>query len=315
MGVQHLRFMARAEPISRALDAETDPERRRRLELVLATRSFAESSGLKVGGSYEEISETSDLAVAYVVTAALQDRLEPYQWSYPIIGRIPYRGYFERRRADGFASKLRGQGYDTHVVRAGAYSTLGWFDDPLPSSVLEYDDVAVVDLVLHELVHGTVYIPNDIAFNETLASAVAARLTIRFFELREDRESARIARKRHEQWLEQGRLLDALADRLDDYFAQTADRSAADRLQGRQKIYLESLVALESSGLIRPDPALSTEERLNRLNNAIFLALWRYRKHSQVIEDYLDRWPDVDVALRSLPSAVDGEGSPYDALR
>jgi hypothetical protein len=181
--------------------------------------------------------------------------------------------------------------------------------------VLEYDDVAVVDLVLHELVHGTVYIPNDIAFNETLASAVAARLTIRFFELREDRESARIARKRHEQWLEQGRLLDALADRLDDYFAQTADRSAADRLQGRQKIYLESLVALESSGLIRPDPALSTEERLNRLNNAIFLALWRYRKHSQVIEDYLDRWPDVDVALRSLPSAVDGEGSPYDALR
>ncbi len=307
--------MARAEPISQALDTETDPERRRRLELVLETRSFAESSGLDVGGSYEEVSETSDLAVAYVVTAAFRDRLEPYQWSYPIIGRVPYRGYFERSRADGFASKLRGQGYDTHVVRAGAYSTLGWFDDPLPSSVLAYDDVAVVDLVLHELGHRTVYVPNDIAFNETLASAVAARLTIRFFELRKDGESARIARRRHEAWLEQGRLLDALAARLDGYFAKTAGSSATDRLAGRQKIYLESLAALESSGLIRPEPALSTEERLDRLNNAIFLALWRYRKDSQMIEAYLDRWPDVDVALRSLPSAVEGEGSPYDALR
>jgi len=106
-------------------------------------RRFAEDRGLDVGGSYLEIADTNGLATAYVVTAAYPDRLEAYQWSYPVVGRIPYRGYFDRGEAEAFGRRMESDGLDTHIVEAAGYSTLGWLDDPLPSGLIDYDDVAL----------------------------------------------------------------------------------------------------------------------------------------------------------------------------
>ncbi|MEE8312197.1 MAG: aminopeptidase [Candidatus Binatia bacterium] len=311
VGFQHLRFMARARPIAELIDEETDPIRVRRLELVLAAREFAAASGLTVGGSYEKVSDTSGLSTAYVVTAAHRDRLEPVVWSYPVVGRIPYRGYFERESAEQFGAKLGEKGYDVYIVEAGAYSTLGWFDDPLPSGVLDYDDVALVDLVLHELVHGTIYIPGDIAFNETLATAVAGRLTIRFFEERGASEEASTASERRERWLAQSRTLDRLAAELDVYFASAEGREADTMLAGRREIYERAVPGMAELGLV---PDESDAGLIDRLNNAVFLALWRYRKRAHAIDAYLGSCVDTGSALSSLPTVVGGAEDPYAAL-
>ena len=200
VGAEHLRFVYRAVPISEEIARTADPERRAKLELVLAAREFAARNGLEPGGSYAQVSETAGLATAHVVTAAYQERLEPYVWEYPVVGAMPYRGYFERADADAYASKLRAEGLDTHVVAASGYSTLGWFDDPLPSGVLALDPVGIVGFVVHELTHRRLFVPDEIDFNETLASAVQARLTERFFAERGDTAGVEAATVRHEAW-------------------------------------------------------------------------------------------------------------------
>ena len=125
VGLEHLRYVRSAVPISRSIEAEPDGARRERLELVLAAREFAARNGLDVGGSYLSVADTSGLATAHVVTAAYADRLEPYTWRYPVVGTIPYRGYFERSDAEAYGAKLEARGYDVYIVEASGYSTLG----------------------------------------------------------------------------------------------------------------------------------------------------------------------------------------------
>jgi predicted aminopeptidase len=313
VGIQQLRYLHRAVPIKKAIESTTDPVKREKLRLVLAARDFAAANGLKVGGSYEKISDTTGLAVGYVVTAAYADRLEPYEWSYPVVGSIPYRGYFERDKAEAFAAKLRAQGLDTYIVEAAGYSTLGWFDDPLPSGMLEMDEVELATTVFHELTHSTLFVPGHIAFNETLASAVGQRMAIAFFDARADRERAATARERHERWLAQSALLDRLARRLELFFArakeQGLDHDAL--LAGRRRIYEGALDELVTLGLVGgKDPASA----IDRINNAVFLALYRYRERAGDFERYLAFFPDTAEALRKLAERVKETEDPYTAL-
>jgi len=302
VGYQHLRYMSRAQPIREAIDEAADAERRRLLELVLAARSYAEQQGLEVGGSYLELADTSGLATAHVVTAAYADRLQPYVWRYPIVGEIPYRGYFERDRAEAYAAKLARRGLDTYIVEAAGYSTLGWLDDPLPSRALKLGEVGLVDMIFHELVHQTLFVPGRIAFNETLASAVAARMTISFFESRGHDELARRARERRSRWLEQGAYCDALAERLRAYFSEHAEDPLERLLEGRREIYAEARLRLGELGVFAAKSADADADADARpappMNNALFLAIYRYRQDAARIDAVLENFPRPGDALR-----------------
>jgi predicted aminopeptidase len=306
VGLEHLRYVRTAVSIEQVVLETTDDERRERLELVLEARAWASEQGLDVGGSYASVADTTGLATAHVVTAAYPDRLEPYEWSYPVVGRIPYRGYFEREPADRFAAKLAEDGFDTYVVEASGYSTLGWFDDPLPSGILERDRVGIVSFLFHELLHQTLYVPGRIAFNETLASAVSARMTEQFFRERDDDEALELLRERSERWLDQALLCDGLAKRLELYF-----RGEAEDLSGRDEIYRSAmadfrrlqLVAEAKEGVAQPD-----------LNNAWFLAVWRYRKGAARFVSYLHGFDSIGAALADLESRLEGTEDPYEVL-
>ncbi len=314
LGIEHLRYIGRARPIEEVLAETADEERRAKLELVLAARTFAAEQGLNVGGSYLKVSDTEGLATAYVVTAAYRDRLEPVVWRYPIIGRIPYRGYLDRRSAERYAAKLEAQGFDTHIVEAAGYSTLGWFDDPLPSGSLRLDEVELVTVVLHELVHQTVYVPGNISFNETLASAAAYRLAERFFSSRGDRGQAEQVRRRHRRWLEQSRVLERWATELNRYFEETRGRDPAARREGRRAVYRRMWPDLLDVELVRPD-SKREEQLLDRFNNAVFLALYRYRKHADAFERFLDGYPTLRAALEAIGAREDTGEDPFDWLQ
>jgi len=319
LGIEHLRYVSRARPIDREIAETNDDARRNKLLLVLEVRDFAERAGLDVGGSYRKVASTKGLATAYVVTAAYPDRLEPYSWSYPVIGRVPYRGYFERDRAEAYAEKLRRERLDTYIVEATGYSTLGWFDDPLPSAALALDEVELAGVVLHELVHQTLFVPGHIDFNETLASAAGQRLAIAFFEDRETPSSeagrASVARAQHERWLEQCRVVEALGERLQGYFDQVGDSGAgagepASLLEGRRRLYAAAMDELLATGLVEGDAA----DLADRMNNAVFLALRRYRRRGRRIDAFLGRFASVGAALEELGRRTESGGDPYEAL-
>lgn len=224
LGWTEAKILWRREPIPTLLDrAEVDPALRERLELVLAAREFARARlGFDVGDSYGTYARvTKAEATVHVVSAAYRDRLELKSWWYPIAGRVPYRGYFTIERARREAARLERHGFDVDVRPASAFSTLGWFADPLLSTTASEAAVPLVATVLHELFHQTLYVPGSSAFNESAANFAGERGAIAFFCDGPRASGPRCAEARA-SWREtrgRGRVLGRLADRLRRLFA------------------------------------------------------------------------------------------------
>jgi predicted aminopeptidase len=166
-------LMLGAEPIAEALQRpDLDEEQRRKLRLVGEIKAFGEQQiGLKPSTNYSTVNLDFH-QVVWNVSACPPDRFESHVYRYPIVGDLPYIGFFSRDGADAEAAKLQALGWETWVRSAGAYSTLGWFQDPLWGSMLEWGDARLANTILHELAHATVWVPGHGKFNESLATFV-----------------------------------------------------------------------------------------------------------------------------------------------
>ena len=312
LAYEQVRYLARAVPISELIETTDDDERRRRLGLVLAARSFAARNGLDPGGSFEAVSDTSEAAPFHVVTAAHVRRLRPYTWWYPVVGAMPYRGYFDREAAENFARTLDQEELDVRIVEASAYSTLGWFDDPLPSGLLERGDGFLVSTVLHELVHQNFFAPGDVAFNETLATSIGLRLAADFLEERGDTELAEKIRRHHGRWLGRGEFFDLLAGNLEEFLegAEARELSIGEIREGRAAIYEEAQAEFVAK-------ELSVENDLflqSPMDNATFLSLYRYASHAPAIDHFVASWPDLPEAFAELRRRIDDGEDLHDSL-
>lgn len=198
-GFEQATILSRRTPIHRVIeDPATAPETRRKLDLVLQARDFADRSlALNAGESYTTYSWVDSDTLLLVVSGSRKDRFEAYTWWFPIVGRVPYKGFFRFADAHAEAARLEAAGFDAYVRPAGAFSTLGWFNDPLLNTLLRYDDVTLVSTVIHELLHNTLFIPGQVAFNESFANFVGDRGAIEFFCLREGEDAPRCTQARH----------------------------------------------------------------------------------------------------------------------
>lgn len=169
-----IRLMASTRPIPEVVvDAATDPGLRRRLERASAIREFASRElALPDNGSYRAYSDLGRPYVVWNVFAAPEFSVEPQQWCLVFIGCVSYRGYYDKNDADLYAGDLRQAGADTYVGGVPAYSTLGYFNDPVLNTFLRFGDVEVARIVFHELAHQLVYAEGDSAFNESFATTV-----------------------------------------------------------------------------------------------------------------------------------------------
>ncbi len=170
----HLSIMSKRQPITNLLTDPDQPEQLKRdLHLVLNVRKFAEDIlYMPVNDSFMTYAELDRPYAVWNVVAAPAYSLAAYEWCFPVAGCLPYRGYFEQSAAERFADSLQERGLDAYVYGVPAYSTLGWFDDPVLSSFVDYPDWALAGLIFHELAHQMVYAESDGDFNEAFASAV-----------------------------------------------------------------------------------------------------------------------------------------------
>jgi predicted aminopeptidase len=170
----HLELMNGRTEINAILaDNKTDPALQQRLKLAMEIRSFAiEQLGLPDNGSYTEFVQTGRPAVTWNVVAAPEFSIEPKRWCFIVSGCVSYRGYFEQHKAVRFSNKLEKKSYDVTVSPAIAYSTLGWFDDPLLDTMLQYQDDQLAAVIFHELAHQQLYVKGDTEFSESYASFV-----------------------------------------------------------------------------------------------------------------------------------------------
>ena len=203
----HLALMSRTHPVESVIAApETAPRLAARLRTALEIRDFASTAlGLPANASYRRYVDLGRRHVVWSVVAAPELSLEPRRWCFPVAGCVSYRGYFSESAATEYAEALESEGLDVTVAGVGAYSTLGWFDDPLLSSMVALPEYALAGIVFHELAHQRLYVPGDTEFNESFAVVVERAGVTRWIETTQRTELGaryRIAAERRAAFLD-----------------------------------------------------------------------------------------------------------------
>lgn len=266
------RLLWNRKPIAKVLArSDLPPEIRVRLETTLAVREFDQDKlGLKVGGAYATVTPVDQRAIVWVVMAAPRDSLTPHTWWFPIVGNVPYRGYFDKSAALAEAARMEAEGYDTYVRSAVAFSSLGFFNDPLLSNLLALDRVELAGVITHELFHRTYFLASDIMFDESAATWVGSRGAWAFFTDTQGGASADAlaARGIYESDLKFADFLLQEQARLLRLYQSGAPRDEI--LARRGEVFAEI-----NRDYARLKPSLSGLERFDldkiRLNNAVLL--------------------------------------------
>ncbi len=180
-------------------EGNVDEETQTKLEAILDIRDYAVNTlGLNGGNSYLTYYDSQGQDVLWNVSASPKDKLEPYTWTFPIMGAFEYLGFFDEGLTDKVVAALEAESMDVFVYPPTGYSTLGWFADPVFSQALDTDIIYLADLVIHELTHNTAYKQSDSVFNESLATFVGHTGALAYFTDRygEDSELLQAAVKR-----------------------------------------------------------------------------------------------------------------------
>ena len=173
-GIGQLNIVWNARPISEVLlDPEFPDSLKTKLRIIDEIKGFAlDSLGLKYSENYQTVFDQKGKELMWVVTASEPFKLKPKTWNFPVIGTVPYKGFFEKVKALKEVKRLQEEGWDVGLRNPGGWSTLGWFTDPILSGMLERNEGDLASLIIHEMVHATIFIKDSVEFNENLATFI-----------------------------------------------------------------------------------------------------------------------------------------------
>jgi predicted aminopeptidase len=285
------KILARRQSIAAlAADSSTRPEIAVKLRLVLDARRFAQDSlALSAKQSFTTFSQLDRDTLVLVLSGAYRDKLEAKTWWFPIVGSVPYKGYFDFAAAQKAATALTAEGFDAYLRPSPAFSTLGWFNDPLLSTSLHADSLDLANTVIHELTHNTFYASGQAVFNESFANFVGARGAAKFFRAR---GSAAAADQIDARWSDEkvmARFWAVLYAEVDSAFRAHPSDSAA-RVFARDSIYARArrrlvdelgpqlrTIGPRSLERLRLDNAALLAHRIYNTDLDVFDAIWAVR--------------------------------------
>lgn len=302
----------------RVVDVLSDPnvsaELKQKLQLAIEARDFGrEVLGLRGGDAYTRFIDLGGKPVAYNLSAAYKDRLALKWWAFPIVGRVPYLGYFHKEDAEAEAKKLEAAGLDVHMRPVAGFSTLGYFAEPIFSSMLEGPPYRIVEVVLHEMLHSTIYVPGQSAFNESFATLVGVEGAAQFFRQRGDSDAAARLIAEAERADERERLfsdvLASLQAELKQIYA-AEDLSLEQKLDRREVAYIRAQA--EYMRLLPPAPGegLPSFAR-KKLNNAVVLSYGIYHSNLPRLRELLGRLEgDLPAMIQLTKQALERDLDP-----
>jgi len=299
-----------------AADTSLAPETAARLDLVRQIREYADGAiGLDVSGNYTCFYDTGTRPVCWNVSACPPERFEAYTWSFPFLGALPYKGFFDLDRARRERERLSAEGYDTVLRPVTAYSTLGYLSDPVLSDMLRFPPDALADLLIHELTHATVYLRGHTDFNESLATFVGRRGSLDLLAHLHGTDSHAVAaaRSRRRDAAVFNDLLSELVTSLDSLYSSGAPRDQV--MAARDTLFAAAQTRYRSLRL-----TLVTPERYDgflewKINNARLLSYRRYNRDLALFEQLWERQGRDLSRLVELVAGCDGRDDPWNCLR
>jgi predicted aminopeptidase len=306
-GRGQLRLMQQRRRIADVLaDPNVGTETKRRLLLATRAREFGiRSLGLS-SSAYTRYLDTHDAPVAWMVSAAPKDRLVPHLTRFPLVGSLPYLGFFREEDARREVAFLERQGLDTYVRPVAGFSTLGITSDPIYSSMLEGSDARIVEITLHEMVHGTVFVPGHAEWNESVATFIGLHGAVAFLDARGQGGAiaALMAEARGHQRAEQrfSEFLQPVIRELEALYARPISRS--EKLRLREPILARARA--EYLRLFPPAPGkLPGPFAREPLNNAVIVAYAVYHQATPEHRRRLERLRgDLAALVRLYRHAV-----------
>lgn len=301
----HVSLMWSAQPVDDLLkNPATDPSLADKLALARDARVFAKNRlALPVGDAFTEYTELGRPWVVVNLVAAPEFSLTPRQWCYPVAGCQAYRGYFSLDDARAEQKTLNNRGYDTFIGGVTAYSTLGWFDDPLHSGFTNLPDDRMVALMFHELAHRVVYVDEDTAFNESFATAVELEGLRLWLEERDDTGGFAAALARLEQRNATLALVEDTVTALERLYQDPDAVAAADRRRLKQQLIADLIARYNAlaEGWDEPGPFGESVGTLNNANLALFRQYNQYVPgFRQLLREHDYRFDDFFEQVRAL---------------
>jgi predicted aminopeptidase len=317
-GWEEAKILRRREPIAELVtDSTVAPARRAKLELVLRARAFAKDSlALDVGDSYTTFSQLDSDTLALILSAAERTTFEPYEWWFPIVGHVPYKGFFSEEAAREVIEDLEEEGFDTYLRPTSAFSTLGWFNDPLVSPLLRYDSIQLANTVIHELFHNTLYLSGEAMFNESLANFVGARGAIGLF-CGTYGEGSRLCHQARAMWEDQlifGRFLSALVAELEALYARE-DLTRKQKLVLREKVFRGAQREFAEEVQPRFQVLSFADFTQIPLNNATLIARRIYYRQLDLFERVFEQsGENLAATIAAIVEVAEDADNPYAAV-
>ena len=302
-GRGQLAILWNARPIERVLQDPTVADSlKQKIKLVQEVRAFAiDSLGINDSDSYHTLYDQKGKPVLWVVTACEPFSLDDKKWSFPLVGTFSYKGFFDHKKAIELRKELIDEGYDTGIRTVSAWSTLGFFNDPIMSNLLFRTEGSVANTIIHELTHATIFVKDNLKFNENLASFVGDKGAEAFLRYKYGKQSApyqaydnyRTDRKRYTQHMLRGtQQLDSL------YRVMHPEEDLAIKAQRKEQAIQKILSQADTLTLQSPryQKLLSKLQRQEELpNNAFFKAFVRYQGQSDSLDQVFTTKFDGDI--------------------
>ena len=314
-----LQIQGNVQPIDEVLaSGQLSDDDTAKLQLIVTVRDYAgDTIGLNVGDSYSTYYDTGGDPLAWNLTAARKDALEPKTWTFPIVGTVPYLAFFDPNYMYDYERQLQDKGLDTMTYELDAYSTLGLFADPVRSTMLKRGTLSIVETIIHELLHNTVYRSGDTIFNESLATFVGRQGAIDFLwaQFGEDSGWPMVAVRFYADMDKVNAFLMQFYNDLDAYYGQPL--TSQEKIDGREAVFQaarDQFVTAVQPTLFYPG-SFSAYATLPT-NNTWVLANYRYNLDLSVFAQvYAFTGHDWPATLAVYKAAAAASGDPFAYLR
>lgn len=287
-GYGQVNMVWNAKPIEEFLTNPDFPDSlKAKLRLIQEIRQYAiDSLGLKDTDNYKTLFDQKGEEIMWVVQACEPFQLKAKLWEFPVVGTVPYKGFFEKQKALDERTKLEADGYDVSIRNPGGWSTLGWFTDPILSGMLKRNEGDLASLIIHEMVHATIFVKDDVDFNENLASFIGDTAAYYFLASKYGTASAEFTQywQEDQDYRRYSKHILRGTRALDSLYQSFSDTTSVPTKKRAKKIMIEKIMTTADTL-----PLYTTRRTSGRLpNNTYFMSYHLYQAKQNTFRLELD---------------------------